>query len=79
MNHHYKELTGFQVGEIVRVNEALPGQPPIYWKGKIVKIHTAGRLANIEDINPNSSYHKEVFSRLIQCLAHWKSEDEVNI
>jgi len=79
MDHHYKTKTGFQVGEIVRVNEALPGQPPIYWKGKIVKIHTAGRMANVEDVNPNSSYYKEVFSRFIESLAHWNPEDDVNI
>ena len=79
MDHHYKDLTGFRAGEIVRVNEALPGQSPEYWKGKIVKIHTQGTMANVKDVNPNSSYFGEVFPRFIESLAPWDKADEVNI
>lgn len=79
MNHNYKESTGFQVGDLVRVNETTLGGDPVYWKGKIVKIHTMGKMANIKDVNPNSSYYGDIFPRLIEPLTPWDSKDDVNV
>ena len=53
MDHNYKDLTGFQAGEIVRVEQ----EKEVYWKGVITKIHSMGSLATVKDINPNSVSH----------------------
>ena len=68
----------FKIGDLVRVNEAMPGQEPIYWKGKVVKIINNWHYG-VEDINPNSSYYKEVFTRNDFGLTYWDTLDNVNI
>lgn len=77
MDHDYKILTGFQVGDIVRVESR--HEKECYWKAKIVKIHTMGTLANVTDVNPTSVWHGEISCVRIGQLKIWDPSDDVNI
>lgn len=75
MDHHYESLTGFKVGEIVRVEEELE----VFWKGEIFKIHTGGSMATVKDVNPNSIGFNDLFVVYVRQLAKWDPADDVNI
>lgn len=65
----------FKINDIVRVTE----DKETYWKGKVMKIYTTSKTADIKDINPNSLYNKGIFRRFINNLTPWNSRDDVNI
>jgi transcription antitermination factor NusG len=78
MDHYYKDLTGFQVGDLVRVDEGSEE----YWKGKITKITTvrwSGTIMMVKNVNPNSIHFGDVFPRFVQNLKIWDPADDVNI
>ena len=63
MDHYYKEITGFQVDERVWV-KGFSGS----WFGKILKIHTAGTMANVMNVDPASPYYMGVSTVWIDSL-----------
>lgn len=65
----------FKKGDLVRVEESRQ----CYWKGRIIKIHTMGTMANVKDVNPNSSHYNSLFPVFLKDLEPWNSADNVNV
>lgn len=75
MDHHYESLTGFKIGDHVRVEH----EKEVFWKGKIFSIHTAGTLATVKMINPNAVGYGDHFVVYVRQLAPWDPADDVNV
>ena len=73
------KMKKYKKNDLVRVNEAPPGQSPIYWKGKIITPLTNSGNYEIRDVNPHSTYYKETFWRNEFVLTPWDNKDNVNV
>ena len=63
MDHHYEETSDFQTEERVWVKGSCG-----FWFGKILKIHTAGTMANVMNVDPSSPYYMRVSTEWITSL-----------
>lgn len=75
IDQHWKQLIGFQVGDVVRVEQ----EKEVYWKGEIHQIHTAGSMATVKMINPNAVGFNKLFIVYVRQLKLWDPADDVNI